>query len=86
MASKRLLKKRLHRIVEDLLDECDYLIVHDSPNAEAADKLIDEAVEFYESVLHEMGKAKNKGDFRKIIESISAKEDEFFDRLNQLNK
>jgi hypothetical protein len=86
MASKRLLKKRLHRIVEDLLDDCDYLIVHDSPNSEAADKLIDEAVDFYEVVLHEIGKAKNKADFRKIVDSITAKEDEFFDRLNQLNK
>ena len=60
--------------------------MHDSPNAEAADRLIDEAVDFYEAILHEIGKAKQKSDFRKIVESITEKEDEFFDRLNQLNK
>ena len=86
MASKRLLKKRLHRIVEDLLDDCDYLIVNDAPTADEADKLIDEAVDFYEEILGEINRANNKADFRKVVEMITKKEDEFFDRLNKLNK
>ena len=86
MASKRLLKKRLHRIVEDLLDDCDYLIVNDAPTADEADKLIDEAVDFYEEILGEINRASNKADFRKVVEMITKKEDEFFDRLNKLNK
>lgn len=86
MASKRLLKKRLHRIVEDLLDDCDYLIVNDAPTADEADKLIDDAVEFYEAALVQINQAKEKADYRKVVEFISEKEEAFFSKLNDLNK
>lgn len=86
MASKRLLKKRLHRIVEDLLEDCDYLIVNETPSADEADKLIDDAVDFYEEVLGEINQAKQKADYRKIVETITKREEEFFSRLNALNK
>ncbi|TNE74533.1 MAG: hypothetical protein EP333_05525 [Bacteroidetes bacterium] len=86
MASKRLLKKRLRRIVEDLLDDCDYLIVNETSTADEADKLIDEAVDFYEEALNEINKAKEKSDYRKVVEMISTKEEQFFSKLNKLNK
>lgn len=85
MASKRLLKKRLRRIVEDLLDDCDYLIVNETSTADEADKLIDEAVDFYEEALNEINKAKEKSDYRKVVEMISTKEEQFFSKLNKLN-
>ena len=84
MASKRLLKKRVNRIVVDLLDDCDYLIVNEAPNADEADKLIDDAVAFYEDVLNNINKAEDKKAFREIVEAVDMNEKAFIERLNKL--
>lgn len=85
MASIRLLKKRVQRIVIDLLDDCDYLIVSDSPNADEADRLIDDAVLFHDAILSRISAAKSKAEFRELVSEIDSKEEEFIERLNQVN-
>lgn len=85
MASKRLLKKRMKRIVYEILDECDYVIVSEGSNADKADALIDEAVAFHNDINERISKAENKSAFRGIKEEVDRKEQEFIDKLNKLH-
>ncbi len=84
MASKKLLKKRVKRIVYEVLDSCDYHIVNEDQSAEQADKLIDDAVDFHEDIIARIN-ASNEG---KELSQISAEVDkanvEFTDKLNAL--
>lgn len=84
MASKRLLKKRMKRIVYEVLDECDYVIVSESKNADKADALIDEAVAFHNDVNEKISKANSKAEFRAIAEEVDKQEEEFLAKLNKL--
>ena len=84
MASKRLLKKRMKRIVYEILDECDYVIVSEGKNADKADELIDEAVAFHNDINERISKANDKVSFRDIVAEVDKKEGEFIDKLNKL--
>jgi len=84
MASKRLLKKRVKRIVYEVLDSCDYLIVNDHPSSDAADKLIDEAVDFHETTIGRINSAEDKKAFRDISADVDKANRNFTDKLNEL--
>lgn len=84
MASKRLLKKRVKRIVYEILDSCDYLIVNNHPSADAADKLIDEAVDFHETTIVRINSANDKKDFNTIAADVDKVNVDFTDKLNKL--
>lgn len=84
MASKRLLKKKMKRMVYEILDECDYVLVSGGKNADAADKLIDEAVEFHNQMNEKIGQANSKAEFRTIIEEINKRSEDFVKKLNSL--
>lgn len=84
MASKRLLKKRMKRMVYEILNECDYVIVSEGKNADAADKLIDEAVDFHNQMNEKITGANSKIEFRGIVEEIEKKSEEFVKKLNSL--
>lgn len=84
MASKRLLKKKMKRMVYDILDECDYVIVSEGKNADAADQLIDEAVAFHDEMNTRINAAEAKADYRKIHEEIENRAEEFVKKLNGL--
>ena len=86
MASKRKIKSRVKEMVYDIMDECDYVIVSEAKGAKKAEKLMDEAVEFYESTISKINSAKNKTDFKTIVADIDAKEDAFLDQVNSINQ
>lgn len=84
MASKRLLKKKLKRIVYEVLDGGDYLIETGSKYADKADEMMDEAVDFYDETLKKINSAKLKKDFKEIGESVEKAAKDFTDKLNSL--
>jgi hypothetical protein len=84
MASKKLLKKRVKRIVYEVLDSCDYLVVNDHPSADKADKLMDEAVDFHEDTIARINSAQDKKAFREIALDVSKASKDFTDKLNSL--
>ncbi len=84
MASKRLLKKKMKRMVYEILDECDFVLVSEGKNADVADKLIDEAVDFHNQMNEKIGAANSKAEFRGIVEEIEKKSVDFVKKLNSL--
>ena len=82
MASKKLLKKRVKRIVYEVLDSCDYHIVNEHPKADAADKLIDEAVDFHDNIVNKINTANSKKEFKDIAGEVDKANVAFTDKLN----
>ena len=85
MASKRLLKKKVKRMVYEILNECDYVIVSGGKEADSADKLIDEAVGFHNDLTVRIGAASSKSEFRTINDEIEKKSVDFVKKLNSIN-
>jgi len=82
MASKKLLKKRVKRIVYEVLDSCDYHIVNEHPKADEADSLIDEAVDFHDGIVNKINEANSKKEFKAITEEVDKANRTFTDKLN----
>jgi hypothetical protein len=85
MSSIKLLKKKVKRMVYEVLDDCDYIIVNDGKKADNADKLIDEAVDFHDQMVKKIAAAKNRADFKAVKEELDKKEEDFVKKLNALN-
>lgn len=85
MASKRLLKKKVKRMVYEVLDSCDYIVINDSKNADKAETLMDEAVDFHDAVLPRITVAKSKKEFNEIVTEITKTGEDFVKKLNALN-
>jgi hypothetical protein len=86
MASRRDLKKKINQfILADVIDECIYLEEQNPNLAEKCDKVIDEAVGFYNAMMTSINQAKTKADFREIHKRFEARVDEFVDALNNIN-
>lgn len=84
MASKRFLKKDLKQMIYHIMDDCDFVIINDGDSSEDANKLMDDAVQFYESMLPRINSSKSKVEFRGLRVEIEKKAEEFILRLNQL--
>lgn len=84
MASKRLLKKRVKRIVYEVLDSCDYHIVNEDPSADKADKLMDDAVDFHDNMIKRINTATTKKEYREISTEVDKANSDFTDKLNGL--
>ena len=85
MASKRLLKKKVRRMVFEVLNDCDYVVVSGGKNADKADKLIDEAVDFHDDVIAKINKATSKKEFNEILDQVNKSGEDFVKKLNALN-
>lgn len=86
MASKRLLKKKIRNMVFEVLNECDYVIVHGGGDADSADALMDEAVDFHDEVIGKINRAENKKDFKEIMSELNKVGLDFTKKLNALHK
>jgi hypothetical protein len=86
MASKRNLKKRVRRVVFEVLNECDEIIVNDGKDADKADKLIDEAVDFHDDIIAKIVKAASKKEFNAIIEEFDKGHESIAKKLGGLSK
>lgn len=84
MASKKILKKKVKRMVYEVLNECDYVIVNEGKNADQADKLSDEAVDFHDEMIPKIVAAKSKKEFNDIVATVSKKGEEFVKKMNAL--
>lgn len=84
MASKKDLKKEVKRLVYDIMDECDYILENDGKEAKAADKLMDEAVAFYEDIIPKIIAAKTKEDFKGLIAEIEKANEKFNEKMNAI--
>lgn len=73
-------------MVYDIMDECDYAIVSESKGAKKAEKLMDEAVVFYETTISRINSAKNKADFKSIVSDIDQNEEAFLEKVNIINQ
>lgn len=84
MASKRLLKNKVKRIVYEVLDSCDYLVVNETPSADDADKLMDEVVDFHDATITQINAAKTKKEFSAIAAEVEKSSKDFTNRLNKM--
>ncbi|NRA11144.1 MAG: hypothetical protein HRT57_04210 [Crocinitomicaceae bacterium] len=84
MASKKLLKKRLKGMVFEILNDCDEVIVNEGKNADKADSLIDEAVDFHDEVIAKINVAKSKKDFNDIIADVTKAAEDFDKKVKSL--
>lgn len=86
MANKRELKKSVKQMVYEIMDDCDFVIVSGGKNAENANQLMDDAVDFYETTIESINKTNDKKEFKSIREKIENSAIDFVNRLNELNK
>ncbi len=84
MASKRLLKNKVKRIVYEVLDSCDYLVVTNAPSADDADKLMDDVVDFHDATITRINAAKSKKNYSAIVADVNNASKDFTDRLNKM--
>jgi len=86
MASRRILKKNVNAMIFDVVEECFTIQLMDDRKMDATEKVIDEAADFQDDILSKISAAKNKADFKSVNENIEAKQVDFVQKLNGLNK
>ena len=85
MANKRNLKKNINSLVFDVIDECIYIQEVHPEKFDASEKLIDDAVNYFNSALSKINTAKQKADFRAISIELDEHAEKFIEGLNSLN-
>lgn len=84
MASKRSLKKQIKSMTYDVLDEADYIMEAGGKGAEKADKLMDEAADFYQEMVAKVNAANVKKEFKAVAQEVEAAGKKFTEKLNAL--
>lgn len=84
MASKRELKRDINNMIYDVVDECYSLQLYDESKKKKTDAFIDEAANFQDEITSAIKKAKNKKDFKSIIEKFEKTNEEWRVKLNKL--
>lgn len=85
MANKRNLKKNINSLVFDVIDECIYIQEIQPEKFELCEKLIDDAVNYYNDALSKVNSAKIKSEFRSIAVELDNYAEKFIEGLNSLN-
>jgi hypothetical protein len=85
MANKRNLKKNINSLVFDVIDECIYIQEINPEKFDACEKLIDQAVNYYNDALSKINAAKVKIDFRAVATDLDNHAEKFIEDLNNLN-
>jgi hypothetical protein len=85
MANKRNLKKNINSLVFDVIDECIYIQEIQPEKFDACEKLIDQAVNYYNDALSKVNSAKEKSDFRSIAVELDDNAEKFIEGLNSIN-
>lgn len=84
MASKRIFKKNLDKMVIDALEECYSVQLYNSSKTEASNKLIDEIVDFRDGMASKIQQATSKKDFPKLIEEVEDASVNFIHKIQEL--
>ncbi len=85
MASKRNVKRGIQSRVYIIMDACDEAI-NDGKENKTADKLMDDVVDFYETIMPKINNAKAKADFKSIGDEIGKSLSGFEKKAAELNK
>lgn len=72
-------------MVYDIMDECDYHVESTSKNAEAADKLMDEVVEYHDTMMSKIRATKDKAGFKALRAQLEDDAVDFVHKINELN-
>jgi hypothetical protein len=84
MASKRFLKKQLNALTFDVVEECFNIQMFDESKVETTNSLIEEVVNYRNSYVERMHQAKNKKEYRPLMNELDEKGDEFLNRLHSI--
>jgi len=84
MANVRDLKRNINGMIYDVVDECYSIQLYNTSKTEETDAFIDDAADFQEGIMSEIKKAKNKKDFKSIVEKVEKTQEEWVARLNKL--
>lgn len=88
MASKRILKKNVNYLFGDLIDECYlWMLVNPEKDASKANEVIDEAVEYYDSVMSKIASRdiENANQYFNLLNTeVEDKAVELVDKINAL--
>ncbi len=84
MANKRTLKKQLNGMVFEVVDECFSVQLYKTAETERTNTIIDEALDFRDTVLASIHQAKNKKDYPAIYSHLEQKGEYFVEKLNSI--
>lgn len=85
MASKRNLKKHLHNMVLDVVEECYSIQLYTPAKTEVTDRVIEEIVMFRNDIVEKIHQAKSKKDYPAIIEKLEQGHEDFIQKVNGLH-
>lgn len=84
MASKRIFKRDLNKMVYDIVEECYSVQLFNDSKAEASDKLIDEAIVFRNGMTEKINKANDKKAFQALHKEAEDAAVDFIHKINGL--
>lgn len=84
MASKRLLKKNLNKMMYEVVDECYSIQLYNPSKADGTDKLVDDVVAFRNDIFTKIHSAKSNQDFSAIVKQAEEAQDDYISKLNGL--
>lgn len=85
MASKRIFKRDLNRMVFDVVEECFSVQLYNESKTEASNLLIDEAVEFRNNMTEKIHAAKDKKAFKALHAEVEDAAVDFIHKINGLH-
>ncbi len=84
MASKRIFKRDLNKMVYDIVEECYSVQLFNESRTEASDKLIDEAIVFRNAMTEKIHKANDKKAFQALHQEAEDAAVDFIHKINGL--
>ena len=75
MTSRRMLKKKIHHVVNNIVEECYSLQLENKAKQPQTNKIIDETVSAFDDLLtrmHNVNEIQDRNEMRKFYESINA--------------
>lgn len=84
MANKRELKKRVNRIINEVLEECYTLQLYNESKRPQTESFIDEALAFKKATMSEIAAAESKIQYEMIRNKVDQQAAEWVKKLNDL--
>lgn len=85
MASRKHFKRELNNMVIDVIEECFSIQLYNESKTEATERLIDEVVEFRNSIVQKMYAAKSKKDYPAIHAEVEDAAVDFIHKINEIH-
>ncbi len=85
MASKRKFKRELNYMVFDVIEECFSVQLYDEKKTEVTNQLIDEVIEFRNTMTAKVHASKSKKDFTALNTEVEDAAVDFIHKINGLH-